>query len=179
VNYQTNRFKVLCLLFAAALGITAAPSSHAQPLKDVIDALLSKTLGDKATQLQSVLTAATKGKNLLPGRTWTFKDAGLADAKVTAFATEVCVEKLRTKNIVCSNYQGIETRRTGYALMPNGTGESAKIYVEGGRIVVHSERVDCTTGLQLVWAVSESLLSTNQQPITSTVLSTGGLGGCS
>ncbi len=171
-------FGVLTVAVCVATSLTPTVS-QAQSLRDVIDALLQKHLGDKAKQLIGIADATPKSKSLFAGKSWTFRDASGAEARVTAFANEVCVEQLKTPNRVCSDYNGRETSRAGYALMPPGTGETARIYVEGGRIVVESDRIECTTGQKVVWATAINLISSNQPPVSTTAISNGGLGGCS
>jgi hypothetical protein len=169
--------KMTSLVLLFGLGWTTIASG--QSIKDVLDALLTRALGDKAKQLEQVADGYLRTKSIFPGRTWDVKDASQAPARVTALATEVCYERIGKTDKVCADYNGRETKRIGFVMMPNGTGETAKVYVDSGRIVVESEKIECTTGLKIVWATSIGLVTKNQTPITSNVLSTGGLGGCS
>jgi hypothetical protein len=168
---------VTSIVFFITLGCTTIVS--AQSIKEVLDALLTRALGEKAKQLEQVTDAFLRTKSVFTGRTWDIKDASQNPARVTALATEVCYERTGTADKVCVDYNGRETKRTGFMMMPNGTGDTAKVYVDSGRIVVESEKIECTTGLKKVWATSISLVTKNQAPITSNVFSTGGLGGCS
>jgi hypothetical protein len=174
-----SKLSVVCLTVVAS--VFAASAASAQPMKEFLDALLSQVLGDKAKQLEQVTSSLTRTKSVFVGRTWDLKDAGRRPSKVSAMANEVCFESLGTVNKVCADYNGNETRRIGFVKMPNGTGENARIFVDGGRIVVESESIECTTGSKLYWATSVNLVTKNQQNsgITSAMESNGGLGGCS
>ncbi len=173
-------FKVIAPLISACIILGSAPVS-AQPMKEFIDSLLTRVLGDKAKQLEQITSTLSKTKSTFIGRTWDLKDAARRPAKVSALATEVCFESLGTINKVCADYNGNETRRIGFIKMPDGTGENARIFVDSGRIVVESEKIECTTGTKLYWATSINIVTKNQAAtgITSDIESNGGLGGCS
>jgi hypothetical protein len=176
---KRNKFSagVTAAVFLLTVGYSSIAS--AQSIKDILDSLLTRALGEKAKQLEQVADGFLRTKSIFVGRTWDVKDATQNAARVSALANEVCYERIGTGDKVCADYNGRETQRTGFMLMPNGTGDTAKVYVDSGRIVVESEKIDCTTGLKKVWATSIGLVTKNQAPITSNVYSTGGLGGCS
>jgi hypothetical protein len=173
-NYST---KLTSIIFLITLGCASIAS--AQSIKEILDSLLTRALGEKAKQLDQVADGFLRTKSIFTGRTWDVKDASQRRARVSALATEVCYERIGMPDKVCSDYNGRETKRIGFVMMPNGTGETAKVYVDSGRIVVESEKIECTTGLRTVWATSIGLVTKNQAPVTSDVISTGGLGGCS
>jgi hypothetical protein len=164
---------------AAVTAILAMPAS-AQGVKETFEGLLSALFKDKVSQLGTVAQNIVKNKNIFTGRTWTFRDAGLSTAKVSAFTNEICVEKMGAPAYkACADYNGKERTRGAYNLMPNGTGETVKISYKDGIILVESEKIECTTGLKVSWATSTSLIGKQQDSITSTTESTGGVGGCS
>jgi hypothetical protein len=176
---RKNAKLLICTI--ASIGLALSSVVSAQPMKDFMDALLVRVLGDKAKQIELVTSSLSRTKSVFIGRTWDLKDAARRPSKVSALANEICFESLGTLNKVCADYNGSETRRTGFMKMPNGTGENARIFVDGGRIVVESENIECTTGAKLYWATSVALTSKSNQStgITSDIESTGGLGGCS
>jgi hypothetical protein len=155
------------------------PSAHAQSARDLLEGLLNSFVGERGTALKQAVGNWNSSKSILTGRTWTFIDAGRATAKITAYAKELCVEKVGTKNLVCVDYSGNETRRKGYALMPAGTGESMRLLFDQGRIVAESELIECTIGSKVLWATSTALNSKDQATGFREVSSNGGLGGCS
>jgi hypothetical protein len=176
-NRVFSKSAIKALLLALSLGLMS--NSSAQSMKEVLDSLLTKVLGDKAKQIEQMTDGFIRTKSVFSGRTWDVKDASQRAARVTALVNEVCYEKLGTVDKVCADYSGKETRRAGFMLMPNGTGESAKIYIDSGRVVVESEKIECTSGTKAIWATSVGLVTKNQAPVVSDIIATGGLGGCS
>jgi hypothetical protein len=172
----TKHFKKQ-LFFMCLTLLTVNPTS-AQPTKELLDSLIERVLGTKARLLISETNSLIKAKKSLAGKTWDLKDAAGRPAKVTASTIQVCFESIGTPNKVCSDYDGRETIRTGFEL----GNENAKLLVNNGRIVVESEKNECTTGRKVYWATSVSLTNskdaTNSGVISQTE-STGGLGGCS
>jgi hypothetical protein len=179
LTYALSLKKILAPL-VIGLAVFSVNSLQAQSIREGFETLLGTIFKDKVGVLGTSAQNLLKNKSIFTRRSWTFRDAGLNTAKVTAFANEICVEKVGAPSFrTCIDYNGVEKAQSGYMLMPNGTGETVKLNYKDGVILVVSEKIECTTGLKVSWATSTSMIGKQQDSITSTTESTGGVGGCS